>query len=206
MGKLTVTTFVSLDGVMQAPGGPTEDPIDGFPHGGWGVPHFDQSTGMFMGGVFARAEAFLLGRRTYDIFASYWPKVTEPGNPVADALNRLPKHVASTRLRELSWQGSSLLDGDVPTAIRRLKEKYSGELQVHGSCGLLQTLWQHDLIDEIAILQFPTVLGTGRRLFGPGTRPLGMRLLKSESTPSGIVCSTYARDGALRLGAIEPRS
>lgn len=204
MGKLTVTTFVSLDGVMQAPGGPTEDPSDGFAHGGWGVPHFDEPTGAFMCEVFRRAEAFLLGRRTYEIFAGYWPKVTEPADPVGGALNRLPKHVATTTLRDLSWQGSQLMAGDVPTAIRRLKDQYSGELQVHGSCGLLQTLWQHDLIDEIAILQFPSVLGGGRRLFGPGTRPMAMQLVTSQATPSGIVISTYRRDGELRLGAIEP--
>lgn len=205
MGKLTVTTFVSLDGVMQAPGGPMEDPSGDFPHGGWVVPHFDEPTGIFMCETFARAEAFLLGRRTYDIFAGYWPKVTEPDDPVATALNRLPKHVATTTLRDVAWSGSRLIEGDVPTAIRRLKDQYAGELQVHGSCGLLQTLWQHDLIDEIAVLQFPAVLGSGRRLFGPGARPMAMRLLKSQTTPAGTVISTYARDGALRVGAIEPR-
>ncbi len=204
MGKLTVTTFVSLDGVMQAPGGPTEDPSDGFTHGGWGIPHFDEPTGAVMCEIFSRAEAFLLGRRTYEIFAGYWPKVTAPDDPVATALNRLPKHVATTTLRTLTWPGASLLGSDVPAAVRRLKAQCTGELQVHGSCGLLQTLWQHDLIDELTLLQFPAVLGSGRRLFGPGARPLGMKLLHTAASSSGIVISAYRRDGELRLGAVPP--
>ena len=187
------------------PGGPTEDPIDGFPTVAGECRTLIRAPACLWAGIRPR-RGLPAGKAHLRHLRQLLAQVTEPGNPVADALNRRPSTSLNQAASELSWQGSSLLDGDVPTAIRRLKEKYTGELQVHGSCGLLQTLWQHDLIDEIAILQFPTVLGSGRRLPGPGTRPLGMRLLKSESTPSGIVCSTYARDGALRLGAIEPRS
>lgn len=204
MGKLTVTLFVSLDGVTQSPGAPSEDPGDGFGHGGWVVPHVDDGMFGFICETYGRASAFLLGRRTYEIFASYWPKVTDASDPVARALNQLPKHVVSTRQPVLSWAGSQLVQGELPGAIRQLKASYDGELQVHGSGGLVQTLLQHDLIDELSLLQFPVVLGSGRRLFGPGTQPAAMKLMQSRSTEKGLVISTYRRDGALRTGAIEP--
>lgn len=204
MGKLTVTTFVSLDGVMQAPGGANEDPSSDFTLGGWVVPHFDEQMLAFMNATFQRAEAFLLGRRTYEIFAGYWPKANEADDPIARALNGLPKHVATTTGIALSWQHAQRIDGDVPAAVRRLKASYPGELQVHGSCGLIQTLWAHDLIDELAILQFPAVLGSGHRLFGPGARPMAMKLLQSTHTAAGLLISTYRRDGALRTGQVEP--
>jgi dihydrofolate reductase len=203
MGKLTTTTFVSLDGVMQAPGGPTEDPSGGFRHGGWLVPHFDDATGQFMNSVFQRVEAFLLGRRTYEIFAAHWPHFEDPNDPIASALNTLPKHVASRTLREVKWHNSSLLGPDLPAEVRRLKDKVRGELQVHGSCGLVQSLLQADLVDELNVLTFPVILGSGRRLFGPGTVPAALKLVSSQVTPNGIVIASYKRDGEVKTGSFE---
>ena len=136
MGQLTMTAFVTLDGVMQAPGGPDEDRSGGFAHGGWLVPHVDEDMGRIITAIFARADAFLLGRGTYQIFASWWPKVTDPKDPVASALNRLPKHVASTTLKSVDWQGASLVRGEVVPAVADLKRRYPREIQVHGSPGL----------------------------------------------------------------------
>src|SRR3712207_877477 len=163
--KLTVTTFQTLDGVMQAPGGPEEDPSGGFEHGGWLVPHADAEMGAFMDETFRPAEAFLLGRFTYETFAAHWPKVDAADDPVATKLNALPKYVASRTLRDedLTWQGSSLLGGDVPAAVAELKARPGGELQVHGSAGLVQTLLHHELVDELRVLTFPVVLGADRK-------------------------------------------
>ena len=155
--KLTVTTFQTLDGVMQAPGGREEDPSGGFEHGGWLVPHDDPEFGAFMDETFAPAEAFLLGRFTYETFAAYWPHVDAPGDTVATKLNTLPKHVATRTLREedLGWEGATLLGDDVPARVAELKAKPGGELQVHGSAGLIQTLLRHELVDELRVLTFP---------------------------------------------------
>ena len=200
--KLTVTTFQTLDGVMQAPGGPQEDPSDGFEHGGWLVPHADPEMGAFMDETFEPAAAFLLGRFTYETFAGHWPKVDASGDTVATKLNTLPKHVASRTLREedLDWAGSSLLGDDVPARVAELKARPGGELQVHGSAGLVQTLLRHELVDELRVLTFPVVLGTGKRLFGEGAVPAAVRLTESHTTSAGTVIAVYAFEGRPAYG------
>ena len=201
--KLTVTTFQTLDGVMQAPGGPEEDPSGGFEHGGWLVPHADEDMGEFMDQTFSAAEAFLLGRFTYQTFAAHWPKVDDPEDPVASRLNALPKHVASRTLREedLGWNGATLLGDDVPARVAELKARPGGELQVHGSAGLIQTLLQHGLVDELRLLTFPVVLGAGKRLFGEGAVPAGVRLTESRTTSAGTIIGVYAFEGRPAYGS-----
>lgn len=202
MAELTLTTFLTLDGVMQSPGGPTEDPSGGFPHGGWLVPHFDADTGATMDEIFAKADAFLLGRTTYDIFSAYWPKVTDADDMVASKLNSLPKYVASRTRTAFSWSGSSHIQ-DVVKEVPGLKQRFAREVQVHGSHGLAQTLIANDLVDEYRLLTFPVILGTGKRLFGPGTIPAALTLVKSHATGSGVVISVYRRAGTLRTGSVE---
>lgn len=201
MAKLTVTAFVSLDGVMQAPGGPSEDPSGGFEHGGWLVPHFDEDVGGFMMDVFSRVDAFLLGRRTYQIFAAHWPRVTDPNDPIATALNELPKHVASKTLESVDWKGAAVIPGDVVEAIAELKKLYPRELQVHGSASLIRTLAAHDLVDEYNVLQFPVILGRGKRLFEQGAAPLRMTLSGATPSRNGVVMCTYRRVGELTYGS-----
>ena len=201
MGKLVVTTFVTLDGVMQAPGGPEEDRNGGFEHGGWLAPYFDDDTGAFMVKVFEPAGSFLLGRKTYDIFAGYWPHVTDEDDPIASRLNSLPKYVASRSLENAEWQNSTVIR-DVPTEVARLKEQPDGELQVHGSGDLIQTLIGHDLVDAYNVLTFPVVLGTGKRLFPEGVTPGALRLTESRTTGTGVVISSYARAGKPTYGTV----
>lgn len=195
--KLTVTTFQTLDGVMQAPGGPEEDPSGGFEHGGWLVPHADAEMGAFMDETFQAAEAFLLGRFTYETFAAYWPQMNDPDDTVATKLNTLPKHVVSRTLRDedLTWAGASLIGDDVVARVTELKAQPGGELQVHGSAGLIQTLLENELVDELRILTFPVVLGSGKRLFGEGTVPAGVKLTDTRTTSAGTVISVYAVEG-----------
>jgi len=200
MSKLTMTTFVTLDGVMQAPGGPTEDPSGGFEHGGWLVPHFDDDMGKFITEVFERADAFLLGRKTYQIFAGHWPRVTDPADPVASRLNALPKHVVSKTLDAVSWNNSALVR-DVASEIAAIKRRYSRELQVHGSAGLAQTLHQLGLVDEYNVLTFPVVLGSGRRLFGSGAVPAALEATGTRVTSKGVVITTYRNAGRPGYGS-----
>jgi dihydrofolate reductase len=200
MAKLTITTFVTLDGVMQGPGGPTEDTSGGFTSGGWLVPHFDDECGAFMADVFTRVDAFLLGRGTYQIFASYWPKVTDAANPVAVALNKLPKHVASRTLEKAEWENSKIVR-NVAREVSELKGRYDRELQVHGSHGLCQTLIGEGLFDELNLLVFPVVVGRGKRLLEPGLTPTGLKLSSSRVTKSGVVIATYQRTGKPAFGA-----
>jgi len=196
--------FTSLDGVVQAPGGPTEDTSGGFGHGGWLVPHFDEVLGAQMDAWFRPVSGFLLGRGTYEIFAAAWPQM-KTDDPVAAALNGLPKHVASRTLSgPLEWAHSCVLEGDVPAAVRRLTEAGEGELQVHGSPGLVQTLLAEDLVDELRLVVGPVVLGAGKRLFGDGVRPGGWRLAASTTTPRGVVLSTYTRGGEVETGSMGP--
>lgn len=200
MGELTMTTFVSLDGVMQAPGGPGEDDSGGFPHGGWVFPLVDDGFGKTIDEIFSKADAFLLGRTTYDIFAGYWPKVTDPDNPVASKLNALPKFVASRTRTEFAWPGSTLVR-DVVNEVGGIKQRFEREVQVHGSCGLAQTLIENDLVDEYRIFVCPVLLGTGKRLFGAGTMPRTLKLVRSATTGTGVTVCFYRRAGALKTGS-----
>jgi len=199
--RLTLHTFLTLDGVMQAPGGPEEDPESGFNHGGWSFPYGDADFGTFVTGWFDNASAFLLGRKTYEIFSGFWPKVTDPKDSVASKLNALPKYVASTTLDSVSWQNSSLLGGDVVSEVAKLKEHPGNELQVHGSGKLAQTLIEHDLIDEYRLLYFPVHLGSGKKLFEDGVRPAALRLVSSAATSTGVIVATYERAGDVQYGS-----
>ncbi|WP_405450715.1 dihydrofolate reductase family protein [Streptomyces erythrochromogenes] len=205
MAELTLTTFVTLDGVMQAPGGPDEDRSDGFEYGGWAAPYVDEEMGEFVTEVFGRAGAFLLGRKTYEIFAGYWPEHDEPGDPVAGGLNRLHKYVASTTLKEPAWGPATVLDGEhLQSEIVRVKDALEGdgELQVHGSGQLAQWLLARDLVDEINLLVFPVVLGAGRRLFPTGGLPTAYGLESSRTTSSGMAVHTYRPTGRASFGTV----
>ena len=199
MAELTLTTFLTVDGVMQAPGGPGEDRSGNFPHGGWLVPHADADMGKTMVEIFSKADAFLLGRTTYDIFSAYWPRITDPGDLIASKLNSLPKFVASRTRTTFSWSGAAHVR-DVVKDVIDLKQRFSREVQVHGSCGLAQMLIEKDLIDEYRLLTFPVVLGTGKRLFGAGAMPATLTLVRSNITSKGVVVSVYRRGGSLRTG------
>lgn len=203
MRKLVVGTFTTLDGVMQAPGGPDEDRDGGFEHGGWLVPYFDERLVEIMTEWAKRAGAFLLGRKTYEIFAGSWPKSTDPADEIAMALNTRPKYVASRTLEKLSWNNSHLLRGDVASAVAQLTSQEGGEIQVHGSSDLLQTLLRNDLVDTLRIWQFPVVVGTGKRLFGAGAIPISFRHVDSQQTATGAVLHVYERVGGLKYGEVE---
>ncbi|MFD9075215.1 dihydrofolate reductase family protein [Streptomyces lasiicapitis] len=200
--KITLTQFQTLDGVIQAPGGPEEDPSGGFTHGGWSVPYGDQDFIGFVTEVFERCDAFLLGRGTYDIFAGYWPKKTDPADPIASRLNSLPKYVASTTLTSADWQGTQIIGrDDLVKDVTALKEQPGRELQLHGSAGLAQSLLRHDLIDEIHLLTFPVALGTGKRLFAEGGLPTAFRRTGGRTTSTGVSINTYERAGRPEYGS-----
>jgi dihydrofolate reductase len=199
--RLTLHTFLTLDGVMQAPGGPDEDPDGHFQHGGWSFPYGDEDFGAAMVAWFANAEAFLLGRKTYEIFRGHWPKVTDADDPIAGKLNALPKYVASTTLHAVDWHNSSLLGGDVAVEVAKLKEQPGAELQVHGSGGLAQTLIHHDLIDEYRLLVFPVHLGSGKKLFRDGVKAGALRLTRTTTTGTGVIIATYEPAGPAQYGS-----
>jgi len=201
--RLTLHTFLTLDGVMQAPGGPDEDPSGGFGYGGWSAPYGAEESGAAITGWFEHASAFLLGRKTYQIFAGYWPRVTDPGNPIASKLNALPKYVASATLTSADWHNSQLLGGDVVTEVGKLKERPGDELQVHGSGELAQALIEADLVDEYRLTFIPVHLGSGRKLFRDGTRAAALRLIKSSVTSTGVIIASYLPDGPVRTGSFD---
>jgi dihydrofolate reductase len=199
--KLTTTTNVSVDGVMQGLGASDEDRRGGFERGGWALPLFDDEAETFLGQVYRRADAFLFGRRTYEIFAGYWGAVTDPDNPIAHALNTRPKYVASTTLTDPRWADTTVLSGDLVAAVGELKADGTGELQVHGSGALVRRLLDSRLVDEITLLVYPVVVGQGTRLF-PDTGPdAALDLLDSRSTPSGVTIQVYRPAGRPRYAA-----
>lgn len=202
---LTITTFCTLDGVMQAPGGPDEDRTGGFEHGGWVVPFAgDEAFGSSINAIFSRATAFLLGRSTYEMMHTFWSQVTDPADPVATKLNSLPKHIASRSLTEVTWDGAELIDGDVVEAVRALKASGEGELQVHGSAGLIQTLLAAgDLVDAIHVLTVPVALGSGKRLFGDTVAPTAFAVEDVVVGDTGLIVATYRPTGAPATGDLE---
>jgi dihydrofolate reductase len=203
MRKLVAMTFITLDGVMQAPGEPEEDPTGGFKYGGWVAGYFDDYASRVLGEQIAKPFDRLLGRRTYEIFAAHWPYV-KGDDLFAGKFNSARKYVASRTLKNLDWNNSTLLEGDAAREIKKLKERDGPELQVYGSGNLMQTLLRHDLVDEFRLKIFPITLGMGKRLFGDGTIPAGLRLLRSEVSPTGVIIATYERAGDIRTGSFAP--
>ena len=201
--RLTLTQFVTLDGVYQAPGGPTEDLSGDFRHGGWLVPFFDDALGQYMHGIFGEADAFVLGRKTYEIFAANWPNSTDPDDPVAGRLNTLPKYVASRTLARADWHNSTILGADLVAEVVELKEQPGRELQIHGSGALAQTLFDAGLMDAIRLIVCPVVLGSGKRLFADRRTPSSFRLADVASTPSGAMMQTLELVGPPEHGEVD---
>lgn len=201
--KLTTTTNVSVDGVMQGLGGPDEDRRGGFVRGGWALPLFDDEAATFVNEVYQRADAFLFGRWTYEIFAGYWGVRADSG-PIAAALNTRPKYVASTTLSDPQWADTTVLSGDVAAAVGELKAKPGGELQVHGSGNLVRWLFDNQLVDEITLLTYPVVVGQGTRLF-PATGPdTALDLIDSRATPKGVTIQVYRPTGRPQYATAPP--
>jgi dihydrofolate reductase len=194
MRKIIVLSFVTLDGVMQAPGGPKEDTSGGFEYGGWTVPYFDDFLGKVMLEQMSRTFDLLLGRKTFEIFASYWPHQESP-------INEATKYVVSNTLTKHEWNKSVFLKGDVVKEIKKLKQQDGPELQVHGSGNLIQTLLKHDLVDEFWLKIFPIMLGAGKRLFAEGTIPAAFKLSDSKVSPSGVIIANYERAGEVKTGS-----
>jgi dihydrofolate reductase len=202
MRKLVVLSFISLDGVMQAPGASKEDASEGFKYGGWTVPYSDETSGNMMGEQMSMPFDLLLGRKTYDIFAGYWPK-QDPAGRVANPFNKATKYVVSGSSPQLTWEKSVLIDGDVVAKLKELKQGDGPMLQVHGSGNLIQTLLKNDLVDELWLKTFPVTLGNGKRLFAEGTMPAAFELSKSKVTPSGVIFANYKRAGEVKTGSFD---
>ena len=198
MGKLVVNTFTSLDGVMQAPGMPEEDQGGGFDQGGWQVPYFDEESGAVMSEALSAFDAMLLGRKTYEIFAGYWP-YAPADDPIAARLNEAPKYVASRSLDSVGWKSSTLLKGDLAEEVARLKEQYN-EIHTSGSGNLVQSLMQQGLVDQYNLWFYPVLLGNGKRLFGDGTVPTALRLVESRTFGNGAVMLSYEPTGKPEYG------
>jgi dihydrofolate reductase len=202
MRKLVVGTFLTLDGVMQGPGGPEEDRSGNFAHGGWMVPFIDDMIMRVMTDWVQRCDGLVLGRRTYEIFAASWPHASAD-DPIAAKLNSVRKYVASRTLKQVHWRGSTLLAGDIAAGVRKLKGEPGGELQVHGSADLIQTLLRNDLIDEFRLWFFPVLLGTGKRLFAEGTVPAGLKLAETQTSSTGAVLQIHQVVGKPSYGSYE---
>lgn len=203
MRKVIVGAFASLDGIMQAPGGPDEDPVGGFDHGGWAFPYFDESMGEAVDEMFANQFDLLLGRKTYDIFAAHWPHAGAD-DPIGSLFDRVTKYVA-TRSPDLKldWRNSQTLGADAVAGVKKLKEENGPNLLTQGSTDFLQTLLRNDLVDELYISFFPVVLGKGKRLFGDGASPAAFKLLGSRTSGSGVTVNKYARAGEIVTGSFE---
>ena len=201
MRNLVVLSFMTLDGVMQAPGGSEEDTSDGFKYGGWSFPFFDEFMGNVMGIQMGHPFELLLGRKTYDIFAGYWPFADPEKDPGAKELNDARKYVVTRSMEKADWNNSLIIKGDVPGEIRKLKEKDGPEIQVHGSSNLIQTLWKHNLVDELWLKTFPVVVGSGKRLFADGSFAGGFELIESKTSPAGVIIANYRRKGEVRTGS-----
>ena len=207
MRKIVCGAFVSLDGVMQAPGGPKEDTSGGFKYGGWLAPHFDETAGEGMRELFSVPYDLLLGRKTYDIFSAYWPLVTEvdQDHPIAEQFNKCTKYVATHRPKTLTpWVNTTPLGKDAVAALRKLKKEDGPVLLTQGSCDFLQTLFANDLVDELNLLTFPITLGKGKKLFAQGTLPRTFRLVKSTVSKSGVVIGRYERVGEVKTDSVHP--
>lgn len=203
MRKIIVGAFVSLDGVMQAPGGPHEDPVGGFAHGGWAAPYFDETMGEAVGEMFAQPFDLLLGRKTYDIFAAHWPYVAAD-DPIGPLFDRIMKFVATRNPDlKLDWQNSRTLGMDAVAALRGLKDEDGPNLLTQGSTDFLQTLFSNDLVDEMYVSLFPLVLGKGKRLFGSGTMPAALKLVSSKVSGTGVTINKYVRGGPVVTGSFE---
>ncbi len=201
MRQLIVNTFMSLDGVMQAPGGPQEDPSGDFTRGGWSFGYWDEHMGAVMAGLMGKSFDLVLGRKTYEIFAAHWPYSDEPA---AEPLNAATKYVASNTGVDLTWKRSELIEGDVVAGVRALKNEDGSELQVHGSANLLQTLTAHGLVDEFRVWIFPLVLGRGKRLFESDTIPAGLELTSSATSSTGVIMATYRTGAEIKSGSFVP--
>jgi dihydrofolate reductase len=198
MRKIVVLSFVSLDGVMQAPGGPEEDTSGGFKYGGWTVPYWDDFSAKEMGEQMGMPFDLLLGRKTYDIFAGYWPKQK---GPIADPFNKTTKYVVSGSSPKLTWENSVLIDDDVVAKLKELKQEDGPILQVHGSGNMIQMLLKNDLVDELWLKIFPLTLGPGKRLFAEGTMPAAFELTDSKTSPKGVIFAKYRRAGEVKTGS-----
>jgi dihydrofolate reductase len=202
--KLTLTEFMTLDGVTQGPGAPDEDTSDRFTQGGWFVPHLDERFMELAAGWLGEADALLFGRRTYDNFARDWPNITDPDDPFTDKMNGLPKYVASRSLETAGWNPTTILSGDIPAKVAEVKRQPGRELQIHGSARLAQSLLAAGLIDTMRLVIAPVVIGNGRRLFPPDGAPAGLRLLSTEVTPGGLAIHVYETTGAPAYGTYAP--
>jgi dihydrofolate reductase len=200
MRKIVVLSFISLDGVMQAPGGPEEDTSGDFKYGGWTVPYSDEFSGNLMTEQMSMPFELLLGRKTYDIFAAYWPKQT---GAIADPFNKTTKYVVSASTPKLEWENTELINGDVAAKLKELKQQDGPMLQVHGSGNMIQTLLKNDLVDELWLKIFPVTLGKGKRLFAEGTMPAAFELVESKTTPQGVIFANYKRAGEVKTGSFE---
>lgn len=204
MRTIIVSAFVSVDGIMQAPGGPEEDTSGDFQLGGWVAGYFDEVVGAAVGELLGTPYDLLLGRKTYDIFASHWPRITDPKQddyPIAEQFNRVTKYVATHRPESLDWANSQALGRDPVAKLRALKDEGGPTLLTQGSSDFIQTLFQNDLVDELRVLTFPVVLGRGKRLFRDGAAPVGLRLESSKTSPNGVVIAHYRRAGDVKRGS-----